>query len=210
MNRASEILIFEDDDNIHIDKYGEDVFAFKTDVEKGFKYLLSSRSHRGKRRECADMSALFHEMLEQEFPELIVMPHPGSSSSSSIVTHDTNYPESGRKRSRSSVSSSGNNHEDEMVVKSDKKVSRVSDSSSSSIAKKEEATVRTILPSKMKVLKLTSCYPPMYSHQVCLDELSPLTPLLLSTYIQADLKYIVNKIIKTEDADSFVYPVDAK
>ena len=166
MNRAPEILIF-DDDNIHIDKYGEDVFAFKTDVEKGFKYLSSSRNHRGKRRECADMSALFHEMLEQDFPELIVTPPPGSSS---LVTHDTNYPESGRKRSRSSVSSSGNNHEDEMVVKSearpDKKVSRVSDSSSSSIAKKEEATVRTILPSKMKVLKLTSCYPPMYSHQV--------------------------------------------
>ena len=181
MNRAPEILIF-DDDNIHIDKYGEDVFAFKTDVEKGFKYLSSSRNHRGKRRECADMSALFHEMLEQDFPELIVTPPPGSSS---LVTHDTNYPESGRKRSRSSVSSSGNNHEDEMVVKSearpDKKVSRVSDSSSSSIAKKEEATVRTILPSKMKVLKLTSCYPQCIHIKSDLISSPPLTPLLLST-----------------------------
>ena len=146
--RSPEMLIFQDD--IHIDKYGEDVFAFKTDAEKCFKYLL--KIHRGKRKECADMSALFHEMLEQDFPELFVTPPP-SSSSSIIVTHDTSQ-ESGRKRSRSSVSSSGITHDEAVLkseVRSEKKVSRVSDSSSSSIVKKEEATVHTTLPSKMKV-----------------------------------------------------------
>lgn len=146
--RSPEILIFQDD--IHIDKYGEDVIAFKTDVEKAFKHL--SKIHRGKRKECLDMSALLHEMLEQDFPELFATPPPGSSSI--IVTHDTSQ-ESGRKRSRSSVSSSGNTHDEAVLkseVRSEKKVSRVSDSSSSSsIVKKEEANVRTILSSKLKV-----------------------------------------------------------
>ena len=144
------MLIFQDD--TYIDKYGEDVLAFKTDAEKCIKHL--SKIHRGKRKECADMSALFHEMLEQDFPELFVTPPP--SSSSIIVTHDTSQ-ESGRKRSRSSVSSSGITYDEAMLkseVRSEKKVSRVSDSSSSSsssIVKKEEATVRTTLSSKMKV-----------------------------------------------------------
>jgi len=137
MSRAPEMLILLDDSQI--DKYGEDVFAFKTDADKCFKYLSKLR---GKRREFTDMSALFNEMLEQDFPELFPIPPPG-------IIYDTSQ-ESGRKRSRSSMSSVH-----DMVaaeVRPEKKTVRVSDSSMS-IVKKEDATtaVRTTLAPKVKV-----------------------------------------------------------